>query len=744
MRIGVVLGGLLVGSTLARPRIQKKDDLPKGILDGYDLAEVAGLSDENIEEHYIRQGIWPFGRGTTTPSTAVAANTATGFAGLVGGLFGLIPVAGPGLSMLATLALQPFGEYGGATAVPTNSPLSPFYGYSSNRPSFSPRPTSYVPNYLPNPGLAPDWRSSVAPDWRTSAVPDWRSSVAPDWRSSAAPVPRPSGEAGAGGYGQEMSYPALSPAPIPTPLPSPVPEPMPSLMPDPMPSPIPSPIPVPMPEMQPGDDMRPWPSSEAPNVQPSPNGPQPSSYGAAPGPMSQIPQPMEPGPFGSFGGSSGYLPSENLPGPALTLSPEPSYQSTAASAAPFPTAYEPQVTVPQPATVPAAATGTGVAAGETYSITMDPFDSVEFAPPAPTRRPSQQELSSIFWAEVSRQRSAGTAKPTLNGQGATQSYISSVISVAIARTKTVEAKETSRRSSRVPTLNIGGYGSSSTTEASTISSTKLLQTGSSSQSMTTSKTASSWNSLTGSLTNASISSTRSIRSSTSSSRAVSTPYSLRTSSSRPWISTSRPTLPSIATSNPYGWLFGSSRTMGRPRPSRTSSTSLPEETEIILPPPLSPAGAASMVEGWDRHAKTHSFQIILSGIPDIKPSASSVTPNVDVYDVDLFLADKTIIQTLHKLNKTVICYFSGGTYEPGRPDSKQFSNADMGSRLKEWPNEKWLKLSSAAVRRIMVNRIQLAHERGCDAIDPDNVGKFSIFSTQKRVLTTRRWSSRTK
>jgi hypothetical protein len=137
--------------------------------------------------------------------------------------------------------------------------------------------------------------------------------------------------------------------------------------------------------------------------------------------------------------------------------------------------------------------------------------------------------------------------------------------------------------------------------------------------------------------------------------------------------------------------------------------------------------AAEKVRSWDKHAKTHSFQIILSGVPDLRPGASSITPNVDVYDVDLFMTDKSTIQTLHKLNKTVLCYFSGGTYEPGRPDSKTFATADMGTRLKEWPNEKWLKLSSTAVRRIMADRIQLAYQKGCDAIDPDNVGKFHIL-----------------
>jgi hypothetical protein len=152
---------------------------------------------------------------------------------------------------------------------------------------------------------------------------------------------------------------------------------------------------------------------------------------------------------------------------------------------------------------------------------------------------------------------------------------------------------------------------------------------------------------------------------------------------------------------------------------------VPEDTHVPdfqLPQPI--YGAEEKVRAWDRRARTHSFQIILSGTPDLKPSATSVTPNVDVYDVDLFMTDKNTIQTLQRLNKTVICYFSGGTYEPGRPDSKLFAASDKGSRLRDWPDEMWLKLNSNAVRKIMADRIQLSYQKGCDAIDPDNIGKF--------------------
>jgi hypothetical protein len=35
----------------------------------------------------------------------------------------------------------------------------------------------------------------------------------------------------------------------------------------------------------------------------------------------------------------------------------------------------------------------------------------------------------------------------------------------------------------------------------------------------------------------------------------------------------------------------------------------------------------------------------------------------------------------------------------------------------------WIQTKSTKVRQIMTNRIQLARQKGCDAIDPDNIGK---------------------
>jgi len=118
------------------------------------------------------------------------------------------------------------------------------------------------------------------------------------------------------------------------------------------------------------------------------------------------------------------------------------------------------------------------------------------------------------------------------------------------------------------------------------------------------------------------------------------------------------------------------------------------------------------------------WQIILSAPIPSTLSPLALNPNVNVFEIDMFGNDATSLDNLHQNGKNVICYFSGGSYEPNRPDSAQFQPSDMGNELDGWPGEFWLKLSSPNVRSIMQARVALAASKGCDAIDADNVDSF--------------------
>ncbi|KAH8723256.1 glycoside hydrolase superfamily [Phaeosphaeriaceae sp. PMI808] len=118
-----------------------------------------------------------------------------------------------------------------------------------------------------------------------------------------------------------------------------------------------------------------------------------------------------------------------------------------------------------------------------------------------------------------------------------------------------------------------------------------------------------------------------------------------------------------------------------------------------------------------------TWQITLLHPPSLSADAVSTTPNVSIFDLDLFDTPVSTISKLHQLGKNVICYFSAGSYEGWRPDAKEFAAGDLGDKMDGW-DEKWLKTSSENVRRIMKKRIELAREKGCDGIDPDNVDGF--------------------
>ncbi|KAF2205296.1 hypothetical protein GQ43DRAFT_407646 [Delitschia confertaspora ATCC 74209] len=139
-----------------------------------------------------------------------------------------------------------------------------------------------------------------------------------------------------------------------------------------------------------------------------------------------------------------------------------------------------------------------------------------------------------------------------------------------------------------------------------------------------------------------------------------------------------------------------------------------------LQPPLPPP---SSQPPWTPHVGD-SWQIVLLN-PIVPPSnTSKLTPDVDVYDLDLFTTPASTISSLHARGKKVLCYFSGGSYEPGRPDSGEFREEDMGRELEGWPGERWLDLGSENVRRIMRERVELAGEKGCDGVDVDNVDGY--------------------
>ena len=102
------------------------------------------------------------------------------------------------------------------------------------------------------------------------------------------------------------------------------------------------------------------------------------------------------------------------------------------------------------------------------------------------------------------------------------------------------------------------------------------------------------------------------------------------------------------------------------------------------------------------------------------------TFDVDMYDIDLFDVPQGVIDKLHKDNRIVICYFSAGSFEPWREDAKDFPESVKGKKLEDFEEERWLDISQLeTLAPIMRARLDLAVQKKCDGVEPDNVDGYT-------------------
>lgn len=122
---------------------------------------------------------------------------------------------------------------------------------------------------------------------------------------------------------------------------------------------------------------------------------------------------------------------------------------------------------------------------------------------------------------------------------------------------------------------------------------------------------------------------------------------------------------------------------------------------------------------WWRPKPGTSWQIQYAG-------TLNTTLPVTVYNIDLFDTPKATIDSLHASGKRVVCYFSAGSWENWRPDASQFPSSVLGNNLSGWPGERWLDVRQLSVLMPIMNaRMDLAKQKGCDAVDPDNVDGYT-------------------
>ncbi len=107
-------------------------------------------------------------------------------------------------------------------------------------------------------------------------------------------------------------------------------------------------------------------------------------------------------------------------------------------------------------------------------------------------------------------------------------------------------------------------------------------------------------------------------------------------------------------------------------------------------------------------------------------SPVDLTVDADVYDIDLFTNDASVVAQLHAKGRKAICYVSVGSWEPYRPDAGLFPDSVKGKPLDGFADEKWLDIRRIDILGpIMLARLDLCKSKGFDAVEPDNVDGFA-------------------
>lgn len=105
----------------------------------------------------------------------------------------------------------------------------------------------------------------------------------------------------------------------------------------------------------------------------------------------------------------------------------------------------------------------------------------------------------------------------------------------------------------------------------------------------------------------------------------------------------------------------------------------------------------------------------------------STAAKVDIYDIDAVNSDRSLIAELHRLGRKVVCYVNAGAWEPWRPDAARYPDVLKGNpwSADRFADERWLDIRRLDVLLPLIGaRFDLAKQKGCDAIDADNMDGF--------------------
>jgi endo-alpha-1,4-polygalactosaminidase (GH114 family) len=129
---------------------------------------------------------------------------------------------------------------------------------------------------------------------------------------------------------------------------------------------------------------------------------------------------------------------------------------------------------------------------------------------------------------------------------------------------------------------------------------------------------------------------------------------------------------------------------------------------------------------WERSCDAYPEHTVAAGTTWQWQLSGDIDTGIDVelYDIDLFEVSQSVIDGLHGDGRIVICYFSAGSWEEWRDDADDYPADAIGETLEGWDDEKWIDVRSDGVRAVLEARLDVAVDKGCDGVEPDNVDGY--------------------
>ncbi|MFQ5613249.1 MAG: endo alpha-1,4 polygalactosaminidase [Anaerolineae bacterium] len=136
--------------------------------------------------------------------------------------------------------------------------------------------------------------------------------------------------------------------------------------------------------------------------------------------------------------------------------------------------------------------------------------------------------------------------------------------------------------------------------------------------------------------------------------------------------------------------------------------------------PLVVKNFTALSSNWWQPSVNTRWQWQLANLP-VDPSF-----DVEMYDIDLFDNEASVVAALHAQGRKVVCYISAGSWENWRPDKDQFPASVIGKDYEGWSGEKWLDIRQIdLLAPIMRARLDQCRAKGFDGIEPDNIDGYT-------------------